>query len=200
MKTIGLFGGTFDPIHTGHIAIAESVCSACKLDQVQFIPCFKPPHRTPPLASPQDRTNMVKLAIAHHPTLTLNDIEMRAQTISYTYETALALRKEYPNDSLCFIMGDDSFASFYEWDKANVILENVNIIVVTRGQPPLQHALSSVEDLHNSSAGVIYHHTITPILISATAIRDHLAQGKTDRPELNPDVQKYILNHRLYTL
>src|SRR3990167_9222245 len=110
MKPIGLLGGTFNPIHEGHIAIAQHVLSSCKLDHIEFIPCFKPPHRNEKIASPSDRLSMLKLAIQNHPHFFINEYELQQKKISYTIDTVAHYRQKNPMQSISLILGGDAFA------------------------------------------------------------------------------------------
>ena len=196
---IGFLGGTFDPIQLGHTGMASAVLTGCKLARVEFIPCYQPPHRPVPSASPEDRVAMVKLAIQHHPKFSVNTMEITAKEVSYTYKTVTKLREDYPNTPLCFMMGEDAFASFYAWDESEIILSKVHIIVVTRQGYSHQHKnFSTLETLHATLAGKMYYHEIPSIPFSATNIRTKLQLGETMPPGLDPKIANYIHTHHLY--
>ena len=196
---IGFLGGTFDPIQLGHTGIAQAALRDCRLSQVVFIPCFKPPHRALPIASPADRLAMTKLAIAHFPQFSISTLEMDARNVSYTYKTALMLRQQYPNTPLCFIVGEDAFAQFDTWDEAEVILQNMHLIVVSReGYPNRAFKTCAIEDLHQTLSGKLYHLNISSLPFSATRIRHQLMAGATHIPGLNPKIFAYIQQNNLY--
>ena len=207
INPIGILGGTFNPIHEGHIAIAEHILNLCQLESIQFIPCFQPPHRDQPNASPDDRLFMVKLAIKNHPAFSVNDYEIRQQKISYTVDTVSYLRKQNPHRSICLIVGDDAFAHFSEWHQWQDILKMVNIIVVARTAQNNTDTLktlginkiATIDELHSTHSGGIYFADIHPIPISATQIREDIAVGKKNVRGLNTGVYDYILKHKIYT-
>lgn len=208
MTAIGILGGTFDPIHKGHISIAELVLQHCKLSRVDFMPCFTPPHRDHPVASPIDRLNMVKLAIENHAHFSVYAYEMQQQKISYTIESVRQLRKQHPTQPFCFIIGGDAFSHFHEWHDWKKIAEMMHLIVVTRSEkiittPEITALLAERQtknsaDLHNTVSGKIYYCDIKPIPISATHIRDEIKSGQKNIPELDEAVLKYIDEHKIY--
>src|SRR3989338_6163427 len=109
-QPIGLLGGTFDPVHKGHIGIANHVLYRFNLADVQWIPCNQPAHRTPPIASPADRLAMLKLATEDNDAFEVNDVEFQRGGVSYMVETLETLRITYPNTPFCLILGADAFA------------------------------------------------------------------------------------------
>lgn len=165
MKPIGILGGTFNPIHEGHITIAEHVLQACDLERIEFMPCYRPPHRHENIASPKDRLAMIKLAIQNHPNLSVNDYEIQQRQISYTIKTACYLREYYPERSLCLILGSDAFSHFHEWREWEKILDTVNLIVVSRTETrasPAQNINSAearavvlAQNINSSEAGAV---------------------------------------------
>ena len=208
-KAIGLLGGTFDPIHEGHLSIAKQVYDALQLARVDFIPCFHPPHRNQPIASADHRLAMTKLAIQNHPYFSVNAIEIINQKISYTIETVKQLRAENPTQPFCFIIGSDAFSQFHKWHECEKIAELVHLVVVSREHQPLPQSISlqkllreretkNSNDLHQLPGGKIYFQTIMPIDISATAIREALKAGEKHIPGLPKAVEVYIQGLGLY--
>ncbi|MDP1574575.1 MAG: nicotinate-nucleotide adenylyltransferase [Coxiellaceae bacterium] len=208
-KAVGLLGGTFDPIHEGHLSIAKQVYHALPLERVDFIPCFQPPHRNQPDTSANDRLAMVKLAIQDFPYFSANPIEIVSQKISYTIDTLKQLRKENPSQAFCFIIGSDAFSQFHKWHDCEKIVELVHLIVVSREHQQLPQSISlqkllrdnetkNSNDLHALPAGKIYFQTITPINISATAIRHALKNHEKKIPGLPKAVEIYIQEFGLY--
>lgn len=204
LSPIGILGGTFNPIHEGHIAIAEHVLHTCELDHIEFIPCYQPPHRNQPTATPDQRLAMVKLATQHYPKLMVNDYEIRQQEISYTVNTLTHLRKLHPNQPICFIVGSDAFSHFHEWYQFEKIFELAHIIIVSRtlreNSVCANRMTNKITDLHHQLAGLIYFDNITPIPISATQIRKDIQAGKKNIAQLNPIVEKYIVKNRIYQM
>ncbi|OGT44861.1 MAG: nicotinate (nicotinamide) nucleotide adenylyltransferase [Gammaproteobacteria bacterium RIFCSPHIGHO2_12_FULL_38_11] len=210
MRPFGILGGTFNPIHEGHIAIAEHVLHLCNLERIEFVPCFQPPHRDEVIASPENRLNMVKLAIQNHPSFFINDYEIQQQKISYTIDTVSYLRKQNPNKPIFLILGGDAFAHFHEWNEWQKILAAVNIIVVKRFSSNTtktlaeaytqtqQYITNNIDDFQKSISGKIYFDNINPISTSATQIRKEIAAGKKNIAGLNKAVYAYILKNKIY--
>ena len=208
---IGILGGTFDPIHEGHIQIADHILKALSLERIEFIPCFQPPHRDQPIASPDNRLAMVKLAVKEQKKFHANAIEIRRQGVSYTVDTLIALHEKMPHKIFCLILGADAFSHFSQWHEAQKILELTHLIVVSRKQflSQTDAVLSDsvftstgitkkITDLHNQPAGLIYFEHIHPIHISATKIRKEIAAGKKKLPDLSRAVHAYILENKIY--
>lgn len=209
MKPIGILGGTFDPIHEGHLAIAHEVHHALQLDYIMFIPCFSPPHREKPIASPTDRLAMLTLAIKNYPQFQLNPLEMQRKGMSYSIDTLLQLRQEMPQQSLCFILGADAFSQFNQWHEWERICDLVHLIVVTRPKVVLpqaewlntlllQRKIEDTRELQTAPAGKIYFQPIQPIAVSATQIRQDIASGKKKGAGLTPEVENYIVERGVY--
>ena len=131
LPSIGILGGTFDPIHIGHLRSALEVKENLKLDEMRLIPVYFPPHRKPPVASPEHRLNMVRCAVKNTD-LSVDDKEITRQGISYTVETLTSLREEFPNHSISIILGTDAFLKLQNWHQWEKILTLCNIIVIHR--------------------------------------------------------------------
>ena len=214
---IGIIGGTFNPIHYGHLRIAQELADALSLDEVRFIPSANPPHKTQPDVSAKHRAAMVKLAIADNPTFTLDERELKRKGASYTFDTLQSLREELGNEiSICLLMGSDAFVKFNTWHRWNELLGLCHIVLVNRptnkSQPnTLQEALADElqtllqnhysehnQDLTDFPAGHITMQAVTALHISATAIRERLKLDKSVK-YLSPDVViNYIAQHHLY--
>jgi len=206
---IGIFGGTFDPIHLGHIKIAEQVLQTCHLQKVLFIPCYQPHHRIKPIASPTQRLQMVQLAIKDYANFDVDDREIKRQGISFMFNTLQSLRQDYPHNSLCLILGYDSFATLDKWHQWQELINYTNLIVVNRPDTennlsePIKNLLKTNEifdatKLQTKSHGLIYQLNITPIPISATEIREQLQQQKTPINTLPTKVYEYIIAKKIY--
>ncbi len=131
MKTIGIYGGTFDPIHLGHLITAQSVCEIRKLDKIIFIPSFISPHKTDIISSsPKHRLNMLKLAIKGYPSFDYSDIELKKKNISFTINTIQALKSVYKNIEL--IIGYDNLITFDTWKEPDKLLKLVKLVVLRR--------------------------------------------------------------------
>lgn len=210
-QAIGIFGGTFDPIHFGHLRTALELHQALDLAEVRFIPCYQPVHRKNPLASPEDRLEMVRCAIMDEPALKLDDCEIQRQGPSYMIDTLERLHKSLPNTPLCLIMGIDALLGFPSWHRYEDILKLANLLIAHRPQYHLPHTGTIAELLkeclkhnpaaiHESLAGSIVLHPVTPLEISATDIRKQIAMGRNPRYLLPDSVYKYIQQHGVYSI
>ncbi len=210
-SAIGILGGTFDPIHFGHLRTALEIQQALELKEVRLIPCYQPVHRKLPLASATDRLAMVRAAIANEPALTVDDCEIQRQTPSFTIETLENLRTNLPDTPLCLIMGIDALLGLPGWHRADEILQFAHLVVAHRPQYQLPktgivadllkaHLTHSAPSLHEILAGQIYLHPVTPLEISATDIRRQIASGKNPRYLLPDAVYKYIEEHGVYSI
>ena len=207
---IGILGGTFDPIHYGHLRPALEVMEALGLAQVRFIPLREAPHRDQPLASAEQRLTMVKAAIANQAGFMADDRELRRQGKSYTYDTLGALREDLgPAAPVCLLVGSDAFAGFPTWHRPADILGLAHLVVMERPasersrDPQLnrwiaERAATRVETLRTAPGGHIYFQPVTQLDISATAIRAALAQGLSPRFLLPDAVLELIGNEGLY--
>ena|SRR3989338_7959284 len=187
---VGILGGTFDPIHNGHLHIAEQAKDTFNLDHVILIPCFHPPHKKPH-ATAVDRFEMVKCAIKNHPTLSVSDLEMRRKGISYTIDTLRSLKKENPDIEFFYIVGADAFSTFQTWREWKTILTLTAIVVVSR-----EHELVTIKDAELKKQVLLMQSK--PMLVSATSIRDAVKSGKKHIDGLPACVASYIQEHHLY--
>ena len=193
--SIGILGGTFDPVHFGHLRTGLDVVEALDLAQLRLIPCALPPHRVEPVASAQERRLMLELAIKNHPRLVVDDRELGRDGPSYTVDTLLSLRQELPENPLFVLMGTDAFCSLPTWSRWQQILQLAHIVVMQRPDESMkmsdelsqwyQQFLASDADRH-LPAGRIWPLPVTQLSISATTIREKLAQ-KQDVRYLLPD-------------
>lgn len=206
MSGIGILGGTFDPIHIGHLRAAWEVSDALSLDEVQFIPNAIPVHRALPIASAEQRLTMLQLALDSMPSWRVNDCELQRQTPSYTVDTLRALRQQIgPAVPLWLLVGTDAFAAFKRWHRWQEILQLSNIAVMVRaGAESIECTAtrSLIEDSEvlqpSLPAGVVRRIPVTALAISATAIRADLAQGKLPHYLVTPAVLDYIQQQHLY--
>ncbi len=190
---IGLFGGTFDPVHLGHLRAAESARQALGLDRVAFLPSAVPPHRTAPLSPAADRLEMVRLAIASHPAFEVWDVELRREGPSYTVDTVATLVAERPQDSFVLLVGADSWPEMASWREPERLFSLVEVGVAERPGSPS----GRVEKPFPSSRGV--HCVGGPSLaISATAVRAHARRGLSIRYLVPDAVADYISARGLY--
>lgn len=210
---IAIMGGTFNPIHLGHLRIPEEVREYLNIDQILFIPTFMPPHKNNgSLISPEDRLEMVKLAIKDNPNFQVSDMEIKRGGRSYSIETLQALQKEMPEAEISFIVGTDSFNEITTWCEYERLFELANFIVVPRHGYPVKKIAEVLPDktarqwtydpekdayAHKNGKTVTYLKT-TLMDISASDIRQRLKEGRTIRYLMPQDVEKYIMGKGLY--
>jgi len=207
---LGIFGGTFDPIHYGHLRPLLEVRQALGLDEVRVIPCCLPPHRDMPSVSAEQRLAMLKLAVAERPGFVIDERELIRGGPSYMVDTLQSLRDELGvNKPLCLILGLDAFVSLDGWHEWQRLPELAHIVVMQRpaGLLPKTGAVAElveqaqaldVVELLQQPAGRVYFQSVTQLGIAATAIREQLAHGR-DVSFLLPDsVRHYIETNGLY--
>ena len=213
MQLIGLLGGTFNPIHFGHLRMAQELADALNLAEVRFIPSANPPHKTAPTVPAQQRAEMVQLAIADNPLFKLDTLELNRQGASYTIDTLISLREELgENVSICLIMGSDAFSKLDSWHRWAELLNYCHIILVQRPDSQSQTKLSdqltaflsthyteNVDDLVEKSAGYIHMQQITAQDISATNVRKKLTSDKSAKYLVPEQVLAYIKQQHLYS-
>ena len=190
MSIVGIFGGTFDPIHTGHLITAQAVRELRGLDKIIFIPAFISPHKTEiPTLSPEHRFAMVKLAIKNIPYFDFSDLEINTATISYTIETLRVLKEKYNKIEL--IIGYDNILKFSSWKEPDEILKLAKIIVLNRKltQEPIN------KDRFYNSALFVDTPTIE---ISSSEIRERVSKNLPLNFLVPEEVQKYIYHFNLY--
>lgn len=202
---IGIFGGTFDPIHNGHIHSVISLIDEFDFKTVYLLPSSTPPHRAPTSSTAADRLNMVKLAINGHPKLVADDRESNSIGKSYTIDTLISFRLQFPCDSLAFIAGIDAYLNMPGWKQWQDYLHYAHIIVMNRPGYNLPDdawgkAFTADEkaQITNSIAGKIYYANSALVDISSTKIRKKLKAGQNVGNELPACVINYINRKKLY--
>ena len=210
MRPIGIFGGTFDPIHYGHLRSAFEMLQALDFEEVRFIPCGDPPHRGVTYATAEQRSRLVELAIDGQDGFIADDRELTRGGLSYTVDTLESLRKEFPGRSLGLIVGMDAFLGLPGWHRWDEILDIAHIIVAHRpgwkapdigalGRLISDFGTHRVKDLHTATAGRVHIHAVTQLEISSTEIRDLVAAGRDPRFLMPDAVRDEILNSGIYT-
>jgi nicotinate-nucleotide adenylyltransferase len=210
---IGILGGTFDPIHFGHLRMAQELYEELQLACVRFIPAARPPHRGQPQSTTDHRAAMTQLAIAANSAFTLDMRELDRPGPSYTVDTLTELRAELGADTpLCLLVGGDAFLGLPTWHRWQELLGLAHIVVAHRpGAFPSEAAMAEElrtlwqkrrtddpSSLRTSPAGNILLHRITALDISASAIRTILRQGRSVRYLLPDAVSDHIQTHHLY--
>ena len=212
MRLVGLLGGTFNPIHNGHLRLAQELADALNFSEVRFIPSANPPHKTAPQVSAAHRAEMVKLAISSNPIFKLDARELQRTGASYTIDTLISLQEELGGSvALCLMMGSDAFSKLNTWHRWQALLDYCHIILVQRPasatQPQLSEELSvllhdhyteNISDLTNENAGYIHMQKITALDITSTNIRAQLESELSPRYLMPDNVITYIKNNKLY--
>jgi len=213
---IGILGGTFDPIHNGHLRLAQEALEQCDLAAIHFIPSGTPPHRTAPHASAVQRLDMVRLALQGNAAFVLDEREIYRIDPCYTVDTLTALRAELGmQQPLCLLMGGDAFLLLHSWHEWKRLFELSHIVVMQRGGHPLGNAINGANEalrdeyrarlapapriLRDSPAGAILVANMPALEISATDIRKRCAENKNIHYLLPDVVADYIQLHHLYT-
>ncbi len=213
---IGIYGGTFDPIHNGHLRVAEELVDLIGLDQLFFVPAGEPRLRNAPVASAYHRAQMVSLSIQDNANFFLDDREIKRSGVSTTVESLQEYRAEYGEQAVfCFIMGADAFIKIHHWYCWRELFQLCHLIVVER--PNSQRVsncrelpqelqsictprwVSDVGDMMRQFSGMIYIAKTALLDISATRIRNYVAADKSIRYLLPEVVSDYIKTHHLYS-
>ncbi|MGM0524902.1 MAG: nicotinate-nucleotide adenylyltransferase [Pseudomonadota bacterium] len=205
-----LFGGTFDPIHNGHLKAARALVEELHIGTLHLMPNAVPPHREQPGATGEQRLKMVQLACQPHFNLVAEDFELNSNEPSYTVKTLQHFQQKYPADTLLFIMGMDSLVSLDSWYQWQQLLNHSHLLVMPRPGYKMDNASASLRDyiaqhktdkaaaLENHQHGLIYIADTPLVDVSATQVRQQLAAGCTDVP-VPESVLNYIQQQQLYT-
>ena len=198
---IGIFGGSFDPIHFGHLILAETCREQARLDEVWFMPAAEPPHKRNALLSPaKDRIEMLRLAIGGHSGLQISTIETDRGGVSYTVETLRVLHDQQPHDELFLLMGGDTLVDFPKWREPSEILILATPVVVQRhGSPtPNFDVLSSIATGDQRARFAEYIVEMPVIELSSTELRERVRGSRSIRYRTPRAVEKYIEAQKLY--
>jgi nicotinate-nucleotide adenylyltransferase len=206
---IGILGGTFDPVHHGHLRTALDVKEALGLQQVRFLPLNQAVHRAQPEASAGQRLAMLRAAVADEPAFVVDESELRRDGPSYMVDTLGLLRQAFPQDPLVLLLGVDAFNGFLGWQSPGEVSRRCHLVLMTRpgyrlaasgplGDFVASRLTTSIQDLQSSPGGHIYCQSVTPLAISATAIRQKACQGQSLRYLVPPAVMDIIQSRRLY--
>jgi nicotinate-nucleotide adenylyltransferase len=217
---IGIFGGTFNPIHYGHLRAAEEVQEVFSFDRLIFVPSGKPPLKRSGIVSASHRYKMSKIAIQGNPAFHVSDIEVKCRGISYTIDTLKKFVRRYRGAEFFFILGIDAFLDLPKWRQPDEILRITNIVVISRpgsffidllSSPYLKDMRIHENTLYQIDSGKrkryslklkgarnIYLTRVSTLDISASRIRDIIKQGKSIKYLLPESVESYIISHKLY--
>lgn len=204
---IAILGGTFDPIHKGHLAAAHAVAKTFDIDEVHFIPAFSPPHKpSSKITSPFHRSAMIALATSKIVRFTLSTIEMDLLEPSYSVDTLKLMHQQYPNSRFIFIAGTDMYKEIDSWERYQQLFRLTSFAIVNRPGFPMRNDVSNVELIKQGSKAcmgaqpAVYYLPSVDCDISSTRIREELKRGGHTSNWLEPAVRDYIDKHRLYGL
>jgi len=209
-KPIGILGGTFDPVHHGHLRLAIECLERLKLGEVRLIPLHTPPHRAAPHAAPEQRLAMLRMAVRDMPGLTVDDSELSRGDVSYTIDTVAALRERIGEAPACLLMGRDAFMTLNTWRRWESLLDYVHIVIADRVNSESHHVVPELNDmldafsvsdaaaLHRLPAGKIYRVLMPMLDISATQIRNIIRAGMSAKCLLPDAVVEFINANGLY--
>jgi len=206
---IGIFGGTFDPVHFGHLRCALELLQDLSLTEVRLIPCRIPPHRDTPCASAEQRLRMLRAALDSTPGLVIDTRELSREGPSYSVDTLQSLRAEVGATPLCLILGQDAFNGLDSWHCWQELIELAHLVVAhrpgwTRPQSGpvadllIRHGVTAAAPLHQQPAGCILPWAVTALDISASFIRATVRTGKSPRFLLPDAVWRIIASEGLY--
>ncbi len=219
-KRVGILGGSFDPVHNGHIGLAVQVREKFQLDPVLFVPAYISPHKqdqTP--AEPHHRLAMLKLAIGPHPGFLISEMEIDRQEVSFTVDTLSVLTARQPDTDHFLIMGIDAFAGLKTWKSVHRLLEMCHVIVATRPGYSLDGMEEVLQNLFPGSKSsyspatiegdiTVFHHLkkkttlnlfdLQPVDVSSTVIRERISSHREIKNMLPPEVENYIIENQLY--
>lgn len=210
LTPVGVFGGTFNPVHYGHLRSALELVEHLQLDHLRLMPCAVPPHRETPTCSAEHRAAMVELAVASEPQLLCDKRELGREGKSYTIDSLLELRAELgPDSSLCLVMGCDAVLKITSWHRWQELLDVSHVVVIARPgfQFPREgevarwlarHRASGPEVLFTEASGQLLIEELRPLAISSTEVRELLAAGQSARYLLPEPVLDYIQTNQLY--
>ena len=208
-QPIGILGGTFDPVHNGHLHLATTFLKELDLAEIRFVPLNNPPHRSAPIASSEQRLEMLKLAIENHAHLKVDDCELQREEVSYTIDTLKLLRKNIGDTPLCMLIGMDSFKTLNSWHQWRSLLDYAHIVIANRHGANEEmvseiqglmnsHMTKSVTNLHQQAAGCIMKLDIAMLDISSTQIRNNFQSRLKSESLLPNKVLDFIQAHHLY--
>jgi nicotinate-nucleotide adenylyltransferase len=204
-----LFGGTFDPVHRGHIEIAKDGAKKVQADYIHFIPCFMPVHRDTPTANACQRLDMLKIALQHEPKMIVDERELLRDGPSYTIDTLQCFKQQYPNDVLVFLLGADSWNGFHQWYQWQKFTDFCHLLIAKRPNYSLESdgevvkwsdkkITGASEEIINNSCGKILLAEMSLLPISATQVRDSILKQESTQHLITPEVASYIKQQALY--
>ncbi len=200
MNRIGLMGGTFDPVHLGHLELARAVREELGLPEVVMMPAYiQPFKRGKSVTSAEDRLNMLKLSAERYEGVTVSDFEIRRGAVSYTYDTVTALKELHPDTKFIFVMGSDSLLSIDRWYKGTELLRACAFAVgmrISTDQDAIEEKAASLREEYGAEITIIKKRMLP---ISSTGIREKASWNDSLEGLVTPETERYIYEHELYT-
>lgn len=198
-KKIGIMGGTFDPIHFGHLILAQTAMEQFSLDKIWFMPSKMPPHKShEEVTSTKHRIEMTRLAIEDNPNFSLSLFEMDREGYTFTYETLQLLKKDYPNTKFYFIIGADSVYTFHKWREPRIVASLCTILAANRSQEVDEKLIKQLDIIREEYNADIHLLAIPSIEISSSDIRSKRQKGQAIQYFTHPKVVEYIDANKLY--
>lgn len=197
-QKIGIMGGTFDPIHYGHLLIAQSAAEEFALDQVLFLPTGRSPHKSEKdVTEPQIRCEMVRIALEDNPKFELSMLEAKNTEVNYTYASLQKLKQIYPKAQLYFIMGEDSLDDFPTWKKPEEICRLSTVLVAVRNDKGfgISDKIAEIAQMYQADMHMLHAPNFS---VSSHDIRQRIHENKSVRYMLPDKVTEYIVQHDLY--
>jgi nicotinate-nucleotide adenylyltransferase len=200
MERLAIMGGTFDPIHIGHLRMAYAVQQQLAFDKVVFLPAYIPPHKqTPDFASWEDRLAMVQMAIQSYADFVVSSLEFDRGGISYTYDTVNFLQELWPDAEIYLIIGEDSLTQLFTWYRVQDLLRLVHFVAAERPGYEGEEGVARLTKAYGSwAAEKIIHAEVPETAVSSTEIRKRLREGKPIRGMVPMAVERYIYERGLY--
>ena len=209
MRCIGVFGGTFDPVHYGHLRTAYELRFKLGFDEVRFVPCAHPPHRDAPITASAIRLRMLETAIGAEPGFVVDERELERAGPSYTVDTLKSMRAELPGTPLCLLLGMDAFLELPTWHEWQRLLDLGHIVVAHRpgwqapyegtlGKLIQKHRTAAAHELHAAAAGRIHIEPVTQLEVSSTELKRSIRAGLEPKYLLPDSVWRIIVETRCY--
>jgi len=199
MKKVGIMGGTFNPIHYGHLFLAENAYEQLGLDQVLFMPSKNPPHKAKPeMISDQQRVDMISIAIMDNPHFALSTIELEREGWTFTADTLTLLTKENSDIEYYFIVGADSLFMMQQWKDPQIVFQHCTVVAASRDNVEKEQMQQQATFLEKEFSASILLIEMPTIQIASATIRDRVASNKTIRYYLPDDLTNYIVKNQLY--
>ncbi|MBU1261835.1 nicotinate-nucleotide adenylyltransferase [bacterium] len=187
MKRLGIFGGIFDPIHFGHLQVAEASRDFLNLSNLIFVPSGFPPHKESPVASCQDRLNMLEMAISKNPYFSISKLEIERKECSYTKDTVEKLKVIYKATEFYFVIGSDTISELSQWKEIDKLFREIQFVAVTRQGFPIKDTNSNIQII-----------TSPTLAISSSEIRRRVKEGRSIKYLVPERVEEYIYKNDVY--